>query len=195
MQCHATRLWSAHVRMTLRMNSLPLSLITMFSFTRPPFAHPEGVSEMGDSFPLGRGRLHFFKRSFKAALSSIASASGRFSRVFSSSSGLPLGLRDLRPTELGLPFVDTGVADAMLAALIGDRHAGLMLLQNPGDLLFRKAAALLALFLVVGQNELQTGLTPRSKVRTASLKPSMAGCEANFSTRPLFFELDDVRAR
>lgn len=25
--------------------------------TRPPFAHPEGVSEMGDSFPLGRGRL------------------------------------------------------------------------------------------------------------------------------------------
>ncbi|WP_205124642.1 hypothetical protein, partial [Bradyrhizobium sp. MOS001] len=28
--------------------------------TRPPFAHPEGVSEMGDSFPLGRGRHHFF---------------------------------------------------------------------------------------------------------------------------------------
>jgi len=56
-------------------------------FTRPPFAHPEGVSEMGDSFPLGRGRHHFFPtRSFKAALSSMASASNRFSRVFSSSS-------------------------------------------------------------------------------------------------------------
>ena len=44
-------------------------------FTRPPFAHPEGASEMGDSFPLGRGRHHFFPtRSFKAALSSMASA-------------------------------------------------------------------------------------------------------------------------
>jgi hypothetical protein len=39
-----------------------------------------------------------------------------------------------------------------------------MLLQNPDDLLFRKAAALHALVLVVGQNELQTGLTPWGKV-------------------------------
>ncbi|MEY9389581.1 hypothetical protein ABIF65_007821 [Bradyrhizobium japonicum] len=55
-------------------------------FTRPPFAHPERASEMGDSFPLGRGRHHFFPtRSFKAALSSMASAKRRFSRVFSSS--------------------------------------------------------------------------------------------------------------
>ncbi|WP_205124644.1 hypothetical protein, partial [Bradyrhizobium sp. MOS001] len=35
----------------------------------------------------------------------------------------------------------------------------------PDDLLFRKAAALHALVLVVGQNELQTGLNPRGKVR------------------------------
>ena len=56
-------------------------------FTRPPFAHPECVSQMGDSFPLGRGRHHFFpKRSFKAELSSMVSASSRLSRVFSSSS-------------------------------------------------------------------------------------------------------------
>ncbi|WP_167768362.1 hypothetical protein, partial [Bradyrhizobium sp. MOS001] len=34
----------------------------------------------------------------------------------------------------------------------------------PDDLLFRKAAALHALVLVVGQNELQTGLNPRGKV-------------------------------
>jgi hypothetical protein len=53
----------------------------------------------------------------------------------------------------------------MLAAQIGDRHAGLMLLQDPDDLLFRKAAALHALVLVVGQNELQTGLNPRGKVK------------------------------
>ena len=85
---------------------------------------------MGDSFPLGRGRHHFFPtRSFKAALSSMASANSRFSRVFSSSQRLqPLGLRDLQAAKLRLPFVDAGVTDAMLAAQIGDRNAGLVLL-------------------------------------------------------------------
>ena len=40
----------------------------------------------GRQLPLGRGRHHFFpKRSFSAALSSMASARSRFSRVFSSS--------------------------------------------------------------------------------------------------------------
>jgi hypothetical protein len=53
----------------------------------------------------------------------------------------------------------------MLAAQIGNRNAGLMLLQNPDDLLFRKPAALHALVLVVGQNELQTGLSPWGKVK------------------------------
>jgi hypothetical protein len=49
---------------------------TADGFTRPPFAHPECVPEMRDSFPLARGRHHFFpKRSFNAALSSMASAS------------------------------------------------------------------------------------------------------------------------
>src|SRR5215472_10395985 len=44
---------------------------------------------MGDSFPLPCGRHHFFpRRSFNAALSSMASARSRFSRVFSSSSVL-----------------------------------------------------------------------------------------------------------
>jgi hypothetical protein len=36
----------------------------------------------------------------------------------------PLGLRDLDPAELRFPFVDAGVADAVLAAQIGDRNAG-----------------------------------------------------------------------
>src|ERR1700723_1617885 len=54
-------------------------------FTRPPFAHPVGFHQMSDSFPLPRGRHHFFpRRSFSATLSSMASASSRFS--FSSSS-------------------------------------------------------------------------------------------------------------
>jgi hypothetical protein len=60
---------------------------------------------MGDSFPLSRGRHHFFpKRSFSD------------------------------PAELGFPFVDARVADAMLAAQIGDRNPRLVLLQNPDDL-------------------------------------------------------------
>ncbi|MHC2575425.1 hypothetical protein ACVI1J_002923 [Bradyrhizobium diazoefficiens] len=72
----------------------------------------------------------------------------------------------------------------MLAAQIGDRHAGLMLLQNPDDLLFRKAAALHALVLVVGQNELQTGSSPRGKVRTnATFSPLTSVCKSIPNTR------------
>src|ERR1700709_764661 len=56
-------------------------------FTRPPFAHPVGIHQMSDSFPLPRGRHHFFpRRSFSATLSSMASASRRFSFAFSPSS-------------------------------------------------------------------------------------------------------------
>jgi hypothetical protein len=51
----------------------------------------------------------------------------------------------------------------MLAAKIGDRHAGLMLLQNPDDLLFRKAAALHVLVLVVA--------SPRGKVTSYMFAP------------------------
>jgi hypothetical protein len=40
-----------------------------------------------------------------------------------------------------------------------------MLLQYPDDLFFRKAIALHALVLKMGQNELQTGLAQRGKVR------------------------------
>src|ERR1700716_952641 len=52
----------------------------------------------------------------------------------------------------------------MLAAQIGDRNAGLVLLQNPDDLFFRKTTALHALVLVVGQSELQPGLSQRGNV-------------------------------
>ena len=76
----------------------------------------------------------------------------------------PLGLRDVHPSEFSLPFVDAGVADAMLAAESGDRDPGLVLFQNPDDLSFRKPFALHALVLVLGQSELQTGLSPRGKV-------------------------------
>jgi hypothetical protein len=58
----------------------------------------------------------------------------------------------------------------MLAAEIGDRDPSLVLIQNPDDLFLRKSIALHALVLVLGQSELQTGLSPRSqtKARKAS---------------------------
>ena len=56
--------------------------------------------------------------SSNAALSSMASASNRFSRVFSSLQRLlsSLGLRDLHPADLRIPFVNAGVADAAFPA-------------------------------------------------------------------------------
>lgn len=66
--------------------------------------------------------------------------------------------------ELRFPFADAVIADAVIAAQIGDRHAGLMLLQNPDDPLFRKATALHAPVLFMDQSELQPGLTPRGNV-------------------------------
>src|SRR5690606_37122170 len=54
---------------------------------RPPLAHPKRSLEMGDGISLGSGRHHFFpRRSFRAALSSMLSASSFLSLLFSSSS-------------------------------------------------------------------------------------------------------------
>src|SRR3954469_15964160 len=80
----------------------------------------------------------------------------------------PFSLGDVHAAESGLPFVDAGVAAAVLAAQIGDRNAGLVLLQYPDDLLFRKAAAFHALVLVLGRSELQTGLRQGGKVTPAA---------------------------
>src|SRR5690606_6959001 len=80
-------------------------------------------------------------------------------RILVLQSPQPLGLRQLHPAELGLPFVNAGVADTVLAAQIGDRNAGLVLFQNPDDLLVRKTATLHAPVLSWGQSELQPGLT------------------------------------
>src|SRR3954464_6700016 len=64
----------------------------------------------------------------------------------------------------------------MLAAEIGDRNPGLVLLQNPDDLFFCKPFALHALVLVLGQNELQTGLSPRGKVTRQKATRCRAFC-------------------
>src|ERR1700678_707776 len=63
--------------------------LTANCLARPPLAHLRGRLEMGDSFPLHSGRHHFFEsRSFKATLSSMASANSRFNLPFSVSSAL-----------------------------------------------------------------------------------------------------------
>ena len=50
------------------------------AFARPPLAHLERRTQVSDGLSLGGGRHHFFaRRSFSAALSSMASASSFFS--------------------------------------------------------------------------------------------------------------------
>lgn len=62
--------------------------VTADGFTRPPIAHPVGIHAMRDSFPLPAGVTLLPNKSFNAALSGMASAKNRFSRVFSSSDDL-----------------------------------------------------------------------------------------------------------
>src|SRR4051794_10071081 len=53
-------------------------------------------------------------------------------------------------------------------------HTPVSLLQNPDDLLFRKATTLHALVLAWGQNQLQTGLSPRGKVNLSAVPTRLA---------------------
>ncbi len=76
----------------------------------------------------------------------------------------PLGLGHIHPAELGFPFVDAGIAHAMLATQVSDRDARLVLRQDADDLFFRKTTALHVLVLCLGQNELQAGLSPGGNV-------------------------------
>ncbi|ABY37628.1 hypothetical protein ASZ97_15685 [Brucella melitensis] len=46
----------------------------------------------------------------------------------------PLGLGHVHAAELGFPFIDAGIADAVLATKLRDRRARLVLLQNADDL-------------------------------------------------------------
>ena len=76
----------------------------------------------------------------------------------------PFGFRDIHAAKAGLPFVDAGVTDPVLAAKVSHADPGRVLLQYPDNLLFTETAALHALVLMLGQNELQTGLGRRGKV-------------------------------
>src|SRR5262245_7992449 len=54
----------------------------------------------------------------------------------------PLGVRHLEAAILRLPFVERRAADPVLAADVRGLRAGLLLPQNPDDLLFREPARL-----------------------------------------------------
>ena len=58
-----------------------------------------------------------------------------------------LGLRHVHAAVFSLPFVDAGIADAMLPAELRDGHARLLLLQDRDDLLLAEPAALHVLVL------------------------------------------------
>ncbi len=49
-----------------------------------------------------------------------------------------VGVRNIKATELGLPLVERGAADPVLAAHIGRLCSGFLLPQDPDDLLFRE---------------------------------------------------------
>ena len=99
---------------------------------------------MSDGLSPGGGRHHFFEAtSFSIALSSIASAKQLlqlgvlvFQRL------QPPGVRHFKAAVLGLPFVERRAADPVLAAHVGRLRPGLVLPQDPDDLLFREPARL-----------------------------------------------------
>lgn len=80
-----------------------------------------------------------FTTTFRASISSIASASSFFSLAFSASRLLePTGFRHLHAAELRAPRVERGVTEPMLPAQLLHRQARLRFLQEADDLFFRK---------------------------------------------------------
>lgn len=92
-------------------------------FTRSRSLIPWASTRCATAFRLAAGVTFSLPRGPKAALSTMASASTVSVVFFVLQRLQPLGFRDVHPAELGLPFVDAGVADALLAAQIGDRYA------------------------------------------------------------------------
>src|SRR4051812_21629283 len=72
---------------------------------------PKAFRRRAIAFRLAAGVTHLFpERSFNVALSTIASARSRLSRVFSSSS--VFSRLASKPAEFGFPFLHAGVGDA-----------------------------------------------------------------------------------
>ena len=63
-------------------------------------------------------------------------------RVLTLTCGQPRRLTDIHTTIPGLPLVNGGIADAVLATKIGNGNPSLVLFQNTDDLIFGEPAAL-----------------------------------------------------
>ena len=85
------------------------------------------------------------------------------SRRFDHREGGRAGAQRPPSLQTRLSVVYPGVTYAVLPAQTGHENASLVHLQNSDDLLFLKAG-FQALVLVVGQGELQSGLSPWGKV-------------------------------
>lgn len=71
----------------------------------------------------------------------------------------PLGVGHVHPAELGAPFVKGGIAETTLAAQLLDRQAGLVLLDEPDDLLFGLAGT-------AGKGQVKLGPSPADSLRS-----------------------------
>ena len=110
---------------------------------RPPLAHLVMLAEVSRGLPSGSGRHHFFEAmSFNMTLSSDRSATQLLQPgVLVLERLQPTRVRDIEPAILGLPLVERGAADPVLAAHIRRRRARLLLPQDGNDLLFLKPTA------------------------------------------------------
>ncbi len=97
----------------------------------PTLAHPQHLPQVSDSITFGGGPYHCFVRSYFSA----AQSEHRFRQQLLQLPVLvlqipqPLGVRDLHATILGLPVVQRGLRDAVLASQIGGLRTRLMLSQ------------------------------------------------------------------
>jgi hypothetical protein len=71
----------------------------------------------------------------------------------------------MHPAILGFPFIDSCIADTVLAAQIGHGNTNLMLFQDANNLVFGKSAAFHLWSFRLGQSLSQTGLGGGGNVR------------------------------
>ena len=125
---------------------------------RPPLAHPVACHQMRDRLPLRGGIVEhgIGKKPFQTGVLVL--------KAFQS-----FRLADVHAAILGFPFIDGRIADAVLAAQIGDGNTRLVLFQNADDLVFGKSAAFHLWSFRWGQSLPQTGLGAGGNVTGYSL--------------------------
>src|SRR4029077_4424037 len=106
----------------------------------------------------------------------------------------PLCFRDPETAVFGFPVVKAPLTNPVLAAEIGRFHPGLVLLQDPNDLLFRISLALHRLVLSKGQTPIHSGsiqggnVNVKTKNRHSGERPwrILAGMDESLWTSTLY---------